>query len=135
MGKVKLEDDHRCFACGSENPAGLHLVFQAGGRGVTALFTAGKEFQGYKDIVHGGIISTLLDESMAHAAIRAGLMPVTAEIQVRFRSALAVGQQVQVEGWIDGPPAHRLIAAASELRTCPEGALIATAKAKLLQPE
>ncbi len=131
---MKLEDDHRCFACGSENPAGLHLAFQAGGRGVTALFTPGKEFQGYKDIVHGGIITTLLDEAMAHAAIRAGHMPVTAEIQIRFRSALHVGQQVQVEGWMEGVPAHKLIPAASELRTYPEGTLIATAKAKLLQP-
>ena len=132
---MKLEDDHRCFACGRENPAGLRLVFQPGGRGVTAFFTPEKEFQGYKGIVHGGIISTLLDEAMAHAAIRLGHMPVTAEIQVRFRSALSVGQQVQVEGWMEGAPAHRLIAAASELKTYPEGILVATAKAKLLQPE
>ena len=131
---MKLEDDHRCFACGSENPMGLHLAFQAGGRGVTAFFTPGKEFQGYKDIVHGGIISTILDEAMAHAAIRSGSMPVTAEIQVRFRNALAVGQKVQVEGWVEGTSSHRLIAASSELKTFPEGALIATAKAKLLLP-
>ena len=133
----KLEDDHRCFACGAENPTGLRLVFQAGGQknGVTAFFTPEKEFQGYKGIVHGGIISTLLDEAMAHAAIRSGYMPVTAEISIRFKNALPVGQKVQVEGWIEGPPAHRLIEAASELKTWPEGKLVATAKAKLLQPE
>ncbi|MDA8089912.1 MAG: PaaI family thioesterase [Nitrospiraceae bacterium] len=132
---MKLEDDHRCFACGSENPRGLYLKFQAGGRGVMAFFTPEKEFQGYKDIVHGGIITTLMDEAMAHAAIKAGFMPVTAEISIRFRNALHVGQRVQVEGWMEGAPSHRLIGASSELKIWPEGALIATAKAKLLLPE
>lgn len=139
---MKLEDDHYCFACGTENPEGLHLSFEKGGRGVLALFTAEKRHQGYRDMVHGGIISTILDEAMAHAAIKAGHYPVTAEISVRFTSALMIGQKVQVEAWIEGdPPAghdekrkRRLFDAASELRTWPDGGLVASAKAKLIQP-
>ncbi|MDA8387369.1 MAG: PaaI family thioesterase [Nitrospiraceae bacterium] len=138
---MKLEDDHYCFACGRENPEGLHLVFEGGGRGVMAFFTPERRHQGYKGIVHGGIISAILDEAMAHAAIKAGQMPVTAEISVRFRNALPVGQKVRVEGWIEGDPddleksrARRLLEAASELKTYPGGGLVAAARAKLMQP-
>ncbi len=131
---MNLEDDHYCFACGTENPGGLHLVFERGGRGVVAFFTPERRHQGYKGVVHGGIISTILDEAMAHAAIKACHYPVTAEISVRFRGALSVGQKVQVEGWIGGTPAHRLLEAASEMKTYPQGGLIATARAKLMRP-
>ncbi|MDA8170232.1 MAG: PaaI family thioesterase [Nitrospiraceae bacterium] len=134
---MKLEDDRYCFACGAENPGGLHLAFQGGGRGVVAFFTPARRHQGYKGVVHGGIITTMLDEAMAHAAIKAGHYPVTAEISVRFRNALPVGQQVRVEGWIEaaeGAPARRLLEAASELKTYPQGGLVATARAKLMQP-
>lgn len=135
---LKLEDDHYCFACGSENPGGLHLVFESGGRGVRVFFTPERRHQGYKGVVHGGIISTILDEAMAHAAIRAGHWPVTAEITVRFKSAIPVGQKVVAEGWIEEGPDNRkrrLLEAASELKTYPEGALVAAARAKLMRPE
>ena len=134
---MRLEDDHYCFACGTENPGGLHLVFERGGRGVRAFFTPERRHQGYKGIVHGGIISTILDEAMAHAAIKAGYLPVTAEISVRFKSALSVGQKVLAEGWIESDPAkgRRLLEAVSEMKTWPEGGLVAAARAKLMRPE
>ncbi|MDA8168588.1 MAG: PaaI family thioesterase [Nitrospiraceae bacterium] len=129
---MKLLDDSYCFACGRENPGGLRLVFETGGRGVRTSFTPQKKHQGYKDIVHGGIITTLLDEAMAHAAIRKGFEPLTAEITVRFKNPLYTGEQADIEGWIEdeGKIPRRLIGAASEVKTS-GGKLIATATSKL----
>lgn len=128
---MDLIDDGYCFACGKDNPAGLKLAFEPSRKGVRAFFTPDKRHQGYKDIIHGGIITTLLDEAMVQAAIRAGLSPVTAELKVRFKSALMVGQKVEVEAWVHGGSAHKLIEAASELRALATGELIATAEARL----
>ena len=67
--KNKLEDDKHCFVCGEKNPNGLNLTFSFREGKVVTEFILHKTYQGYKDIVHGGIISTLLDESMVKAAL------------------------------------------------------------------
>ena len=50
-----------------------------------ASFTPNPEHQGFHDVVHGGIISTILDEAMAWATAHAGVWAVTGEMRVRFR--------------------------------------------------
>src|SRR5688500_12117637 len=80
--------DHACFGCGDENPIGLRLRFAPVGDGVRASFIPGPEHQGFDNVIHGGIISTVLDEAMAWATARAGFWAVTGEMQVRFRQPL-----------------------------------------------
>jgi acyl-coenzyme A thioesterase PaaI-like protein len=46
---------------------------------VKASFTPNPEHQGFHDVVHGGIISTILDEAMAWATAHAGVWAVTGE--------------------------------------------------------
>ena len=95
-----LEDDRYCFVCGEENPSGLHLKFsESNGKAQTEFFPQ-KIHQGYKDFVHGGIISTLLDEAMVKAAGLQGMSAVTAGISVRFRNPLMVGEKAIVEAEI-----------------------------------
>jgi acyl-coenzyme A thioesterase PaaI-like protein len=125
---MRWEDDRYCIACGKENPIGLGLSFDPGEKGVGAVFTASKEHQGYRDVVHGGIVTMLLDEAMSHAAIREGLVPVTGEITVRFKCPMLVGRAVKVEGWI-GRRRGRVLEAEGEIRAHPEGGLIAWARA------
>ena len=91
-------DDGNCFACGPENSVGLHLHFEAEGEGVVARTTLRPEFQGWKDIAHGGIAMMLIDEAMAHAAGAAGLRGVTASVNVRFRKPVPIGRPVEMRG-------------------------------------
>lgn len=92
-------DDGKCFACGPENPIGLHLRFEPDGDdGVRARITLAPEFQGWRDIAHGGIAMSLLDEAMAHAAGRAGHRGVTASMNVRFRKPVPLGEELTVAG-------------------------------------
>jgi uncharacterized protein (TIGR00369 family) len=91
-------DDGRCFACGPENPIGLHLRFGPDGQGVCASVTLAPDFQGWRGIAHGGIAMSLLDEAMAHAAGHAGHRGVTASVNVRFRKPVPLGEPLAVRG-------------------------------------
>ena len=132
MEPIKLEDDKYCFACGKKNPCGLKLSFNYSGGRLTSEFTPSKMHQGYKDITHGGIITTILDEAMIQAAIAEGLNPITAEINVRFKKPLLVDKKVIVEAEIT-KRGSRLIEAAARLLMQSDGSVIAEASSKLIQ--
>src|SRR5918995_610675 len=87
-----IRSDHACFGCGAHNPIGLQLRFEAVVDGVAALFTPEPEHQGFENAVHGGIISTILDEAKAWATAHSGAWAVTGEMRVRFRHPLGVGE-------------------------------------------
>ncbi|MDP9024267.1 MAG: PaaI family thioesterase [Candidatus Eremiobacteraeota bacterium] len=93
-------DDGNCFACGPENPIGLHLHFENDGAGVRARITLSENFQGWKSIAHGGIAIALLDEAMAHAAGHAGHRGVTGSMSVRFRKPVPIGVPLDVRGQV-----------------------------------
>jgi uncharacterized protein (TIGR00369 family) len=132
---MDLADDRYCFVCGERNPFGLKLSFRRSERG-TALteFTPSQEYQGYRGIVHGGIISTILDEIMIQAALDEGITAVTAELTVRFRRPLRIGETAQAEASLAKKGA-RLIEARSHMIETASGAVIAEATAKLLIPQ
>jgi hypothetical protein len=73
----ELSDDRFCFVCGERNPEGLHVDFYLEDDKAIGEFVALKKYQGYKDIIHGGIISTLLDEAMVKVALLKGILCVT----------------------------------------------------------
>lgn len=92
-------DDGNCFACGPENPIGMHVHFDvAGAEGVCAAVTLAHQFQGWRGIAHGGIVMALLDEAMAHAAGFAGHRGVTASVNVRFRKPVPLERPLEVRG-------------------------------------
>jgi len=132
---LKLSDDRFCFACGEQNPIGLRLHFDWDGEVLRSTFTPRKEHQGYQDVIHGGIITTVLDECMAQAAIHGlGVMAATVEIKVRLRSALMINEEVGVEASVESGR-HGIIKGAAEMRRTSDGSLIATAEARLMRAE
>ncbi|MBI5214039.1 MAG: PaaI family thioesterase [Nitrospirae bacterium] len=128
---MKLQDDSYCFACGKKNQCGLKLSFQYSNGRLTAEFIPSKSHQGYKDITHGGIITSVLDEVMIQAAIAEGIMPVTAEINVRFKRPLMTGEKTVAEAKII-KIGSRLIEAQARLLKKDDNTIIAEAQAKLI---
>ena len=128
---TKLEDDHHCFVCGEKNHYGLHLKFSIHEGKVLSEFVPQKVHQGYKDIVHGGIISTVLDEAMVKAAIMQGMPAVTVEIGVRFKNPFTVGEMAIVEATITKMN-KKIIETYAEMRKT-DGTLIAEGWGKLLR--
>lgn len=95
-------DDNMCFACGSQNPFGLHMQFYSNGTVIRSELVIPKHMCGWGDLVHGGIISTLLDEIMSWSAIHLlHKMILTRTMQVAFIRPVAPLTRVRIEGWID----------------------------------
>ena len=84
MADLKLEDDNYCFVCGKHNSSGLMLNFNYSDKKAFAEFSITKVHQGYKDIVHGGILATIIDEALIKAALANGLNAMTAEVTVNI---------------------------------------------------
>ncbi len=97
----RLADDRRCFACGPDNEDGLRLTFEYGPNSARCVVSVAQQFSGWRDMLHGGVVATLLDEVMAHAAIAAGVRAVTAKLEIRFRKPTPVGVPLLLEGAID----------------------------------
>lgn len=90
--------DHNCFACGGQNPIGMHLHIELGDGSARARWVGGENFVGWSDKLHGGIIGTLLDEVMAWACSSFDAWAVTAEMTVRYRSPAMPGEELTAEG-------------------------------------
>ena len=89
-----------CFACG-DAPGGLGLRFTVTGDGaVEATFSCAARYQGYDDMLHGGVISTLLDAAMTHCLLAAGVVAVTTELVVKFRRPLRPGIDARISAVI-----------------------------------
>jgi uncharacterized protein (TIGR00369 family) len=128
---MNLADDGHCFVCGPKNPIGLKLDFSFDGKTVRTEFTAGKEHQGYVDIVHGGIIATLLDEVMVKLAIAHGMPAVTAQMDIRLKQALKVGEKVIVRAELTRNTKKTLESYAKA--ESPDGTVIADARGKMVK--
>ena len=90
-----------CFGCGVDNPHGLQLQFRLDPDGtVEASWIPDTKWEGLQGIVHGGIITTLLDEAMARAVATAGCKSMTADLRVRFREYAKTGEPLRVRGWV-----------------------------------
>lgn len=71
--KVSVQFQPACFACGADSPHDLQLNFQVEPEtGASATWVPDAIWEGLRGIVHGGIVTTLLDEAMAKAVASAG---------------------------------------------------------------
>ncbi|MCC5467887.1 PaaI family thioesterase [Pelosinus baikalensis] len=121
--------DQWCFACGKDNPIGLKLEFVEEEDTYRTTFTAKPEHQGYDGIMHGGLVSTLLDEVMARYINMKGFNAVTARLEVRFRQPTPLGQQLTVRAKIISQRG-KLYEIKSEL-SLPDGTVTAEGKATI----
>ena len=128
---MKLADDGYCFVCGAKNPIGLKLKFHFNGKTIKTEFISKKEHQGYLNIVHGGIISTLLDEAMVKLALAMDIPVVTAQMEIRLKKPLRVGEKIIVEAEILHNTKKLLEAYAKAVTM--NNVLIADAKGKLVK--
>ena len=94
-------DEQACFMCGKNNHDGFKVDFTLVGND-TVFFKVKipAKYQGYDGIVHGGLISTMLDEVMANCFFQRGIDCLTTEINVKFLKALPVDLEVKVIGKI-----------------------------------
>ncbi len=130
---MELDDDQMCFVCGLHNQGGLQLKFHLDrdDRSLSADFTPVKTWQGYKGMVHGGIISTILDEAMTKLAYSLGMNAVTGKLTVRFKKPLLIGEKVVVTGRILKESGRTVEAVADAVKE--DGTVVAEAEGLLVK--
>lgn len=92
--------DAYCFACGADNPIGLHLTFDFDGEQITTKKTLPREYQGYAGTAHGGIISTILDETMCKfISAKYNERALTGRLEMRYKYPTPTEQELIITAW------------------------------------
>jgi acyl-coenzyme A thioesterase PaaI-like protein len=86
-----------CHVCGTDNPTGLHArFFELENGELAGVFLPRPDHQGYPDRLHGGIASTILDETIGRAISTTdpGAWGVTVELTVRYRKPVPLDGEI-----------------------------------------
>lgn len=130
---LNLVDNDHCFVCGTRNEHGLHIPMKESVKNNTCTFTwtPGPMFQGYAGIVHGGILSTLMDEAMAYAVMDNRITAVTADMRIRFHRPTPVGIPLKFVATRVGQRKNLHFARASVI--LPDGTVLAEAEGRFAE--
>lgn len=92
-----------CFVCGTDNDAGLHARFLELDSGeLLGTFMPAEHHQGYPQRLHGGLASTILDETIGRAInlTEESAWGVTVELTLRFKQPVPLDREVRAIGRI-----------------------------------
>jgi uncharacterized protein (TIGR00369 family) len=130
---MKFETYGKCFVCGENNPNGLRLSFEIDQEKkiLKTTFVSSATFQGWDGIVHGGIVSTLLDEAMAKLVYELGYHAVTASLEIKFKKPAPILKPLLVYGEI--AEVNRRVIRAKARVTQEDGTVLATGTSTFLQ--
>ncbi len=118
----KQPSSDNCFVCGRKNPVGLKMRFCTGDDGcVYADYTPRDEHQSYPGVMHGGLITAMLDEIIGRTAIASNLWCMTVKLEVRFKKPVPIGAPLKLKGALT-KKTTRLIEGRGEIRLA-DGAL------------
>jgi uncharacterized protein (TIGR00369 family) len=86
-----------CFACGHDNPQGMHLKFVQEGNRFVCRLSIGKRYTGPPGYCHGGIIATILDDAMSKLCKLRNVVAVTSKMTVEYIKPVPLNQPLRVE--------------------------------------
>ncbi len=125
-----------CFGCGLDNPLGLQLQdFRKEGEAISAMWRPRAGYRGFGGMLHGGIVTSSLDEIMAWTAMLIeGVAVVTGTLDLRFRKPAPVDTTYLVEGRVRERRGRRVLLS-GRLEDQGPGHDVATADAMFLVRE
>ena len=92
-------DSHNCFACSPKNKFGLQMKLFTDGEAVFSRISVPEHMGGWKNIAHGGIVATILDEIMGWAGLYLlKKVTLTNSMTVDFIKAVRIGEALEAEG-------------------------------------
>jgi len=95
-----VENDY-CIICGKKNFEGLNIKYKLSQDGtIEARWTPSLKYEGFKGIIHGGILSAVIDEAMSKAIISRHIEALTVELNVRFHNYAVCGERLNIKAWI-----------------------------------
>jgi len=86
---------YNCFGCSPNNPFGLHMEFFEDGDYIVSKWHPERNYQGWVDTMHGGVLSTLIDETCGWVVTRKKQTSgFTTNLSVKFRKAVSTNESV-----------------------------------------
>jgi len=83
--------EYNCFACCPTNPSGLHMEFDKEGDEIICRWDPSEHFQGFHDMLHGGIMATMMDEIASRVVfVMLDTAGVTYQLNTRFRKPVLI---------------------------------------------
>ena len=84
------KDRYDCFGCSPNNPIGLHMDFYEDGDDIVSFWHPQQHYQGWIDTMHGGILSTLIDETCGWVVSRKKQCSgFTTQLNLKFRKSVS----------------------------------------------
>jgi acyl-coenzyme A thioesterase PaaI-like protein len=131
LNHVQTEAHPFCMVCSQLNPSGLALKFTTNDDGsVGASFLGHPALEGFQGVLHGGVIALLLDGAMTNCMFARGCVAMTAELNVRYRAPVAIGDEMFIRAWVI-QTVSRLHVLRAELKQ--NGCVKAVAAAKFME--
>lgn len=93
---IHPKDDNQCFGCGKRNEAGLHMtfVFNSTTHSIESWITPTTIMMGSLNIMHGGMVALLLDESMGKVLTGLGIKAPTGNLSIRYHKPTPMDQEL-----------------------------------------
>lgn len=93
---------------GGANPMGLGARYWREDDVAVMEVVIGRAFEGAPGRSHGGIVATLIDETMGLVLAQRGLVALTAQLDVNFRAAVPIGEPVVARAWLEHRDGRKL---------------------------
>jgi uncharacterized protein (TIGR00369 family) len=126
-------EDKICFGCGPDNEIGLKLKLEFDDDTKTAFgeYAAHELLEGLPNIIHSGIVSAILDETMITVNKYLEVMAITSEITVRYLQPAFINENLYIRGWFV-KKSKRVIENRAEIEN-EMGKIVARAKGKYIE--
>jgi len=86
-------EGYNCFGCSPHNPFGLRLTFFEEDDEIVSHWDPEKHFQGYFNILHGGIQATLMDEIASWTVyVKVKTAGFTSKAEIRYLKTVGIDQ-------------------------------------------
>jgi len=131
--RIPKIEGYRCFACGTANPIGLNLQFYRSGNSICSDITLGQYHEGWDNMAHGGIVSTVLDEVMSWTILYfKRVFFVTRKMEVKYIKPVLIGEPLTVKGKLMEENRQNLITARAEIFN-DKGQLLSRSKGEFME--
>ncbi len=85
--------EYFCFGCSPHNDAGLRMEFYEEGEKIVSRWDPDHHFQGFHDVLHGGIQSTMIDEIASWVVfVKLETAGVTYRLNVKYRAPVKISK-------------------------------------------
>jgi uncharacterized protein (TIGR00369 family) len=86
-------EGYNCFGCSPDNPQGLRMQFTDEGDHVISIWKPENNFQGWNNVLHGGIQATLMDEIASWVVFaKLGTTGVTSRMEIKLSKPMLMNK-------------------------------------------